>query len=952
MRRVFAFVLGSLLVAVSVVAYSRPVAAQKPQRVELPEGTVLSPGSRPVLSQDGSVGIVAPAVGDTIIAFAVRTGEVLGRLEGLGNATAVALDDNGTHRIALLTYSEAGDASAVAIVDVTDPSAMSATAFFRLAEGLKIAPGVRAEVARGQTLGIVAVSAPVPALVSFDLQTGEQVGALTLDGVPDGLTVLDRGDAAVVAISSSATNKVAVMSLSDAGVLMPLSTFVAPTDAPLSSVNNVVFDAAGKVGYVASLRGRALFSFSVETGDVVDRLDTEGSSAAVTVYHAADKELIAVTNVSRPGGAADDDVAPKADEPPLGIPGAVLASSDATGKLAERSRFFPDTGEEIVPTNNAEFSADGATVYVPARTGSLYVVDAATGRSVAREGLDNRIQSIAAAPLAEAVAVLSAGGSEGHIDIVPTARVEAPTPGDESAAETKPETRERERDKTDAVPPSITRLGPSVVQSGRRSDLPVSVVGSGFADGAVVVVGDTVFAAAVGPNGRRANFTLSASFLASPGLVPVAVRNPDGSVSNVVNLEVVVPFAPVITRVRPKQIFSTDDGVDVTVVGDHFRDGAVAKVTYTDRDGTTKTEDLKTYRLSFTTVVARMPRKFVLRAQKYALTVTDRDGVTVSEPADLAVVGPSIASVTPERVVAGEFGQSEALALKVVGENFHRDALVYVKRPTRNANDDAPFVQVPSGNVRWKSGERLVVTLAGADAAYAGNLIVRVVNPVRGEKRKNGDVAETTVTVAGPVVATTSPDVVVAGTEAFILKLTGTDFRRSAVVKISRDGGGQGQRRAVVVDDPNFKDRKQINVEVSSDDLLRLVARPGTLQVKVINGNGASGAPSPSVTVQVVAPGILAPPELIPSTVNPAAYRLKITGQYFRAGAVVQIYDASGNPVGKPIDARVKGADEIVVLIGRERVTELRTFKVVVINPGGPFNSDGIPSNPADVTVN
>ena len=97
-------------------------------------------------------------------------------------------------------------------------------------------------------------------------------------------------------------------------------------------------------------------------------------------------------------------------------------------------------------------------------------------------------------------------------------------------------------------------------------------------------------------------------------------------------------------------------------------------------------------------------------------------------------------------------------------------------------------------------------------------------------------------------------------------------------------------------------------------------------------------------------PGILAY-ELIPAANDPTKYRLTLMGTYFAEGAVVQLYDANGNPVGEPVEARVKSPEELVVLLGRGRVTELRTFKVVVINPGGPYNSDGVASNPVDVTV-
>jgi len=228
--------------------------------------------------------------------------------------------------------------------------------------------------------------------------------------------------------------------------------------------------------------------------------------------------------------------------------------------------------------------------------------------------------------------------------------------------------------------------------------------------------------------------------------------------------------------------------------------------------------------------------------------------------------------------------------------------------------------------------------------------VIRVINPVPGEKRKSGDAASLDFTVAGPVIESTAPEVIIAGSDAFVLKLTGTDFRRTATVKLQRDGAPEANKKVAVVDDPSFKGRKQINVQMNTPELLRLVAKPGTLNVRVVNSTIGKGDPSEAKAIQIVGPGILSY-ELIPAANDPTKYRLTLTGSFFAEGAVVQLYDASGNAVGQPIETRVKSPEELVVLISRGRVTELRSFRVVVVNPGGPYNADGVASNPVDVTV-
>lgn len=960
MRRSLVLVLAMALVAVTMLTTSRQAVAQKRQRVDLPEGTVLDPGTKPVVTLDGQIGFVAPAVGDTVVAFAMRTGEILGRVSDLGAASGIALSENGPRRLLVVTLPndpEGGTPSAVVVLDATDPREIAPVATFTLPATARLAPNARAEIARDQRVGVVPIVAPVSALLSFDPRNGQQVGALTLDGTPDRVSVVERTDDARLAVVCSDSSKVAVVSLSDNGVLLPVATFAPPEDAPVSSANNVAFDTAGRIGYVASLKGRALLSFSLDSGEMLDRIPTDGSSAAVAVYHAPDGDRLAVTNVSRPGAEAGEDVEPDADSP-LGLPGAIVVDADQAGHLVEHSRFYPETGEELAPQNNPDFSADGSLLFVPARTGSLYLVDVETGQTRLREGLENRVQSIVAAPLADAVAVVAAGGSEGHVEILPASvpAVDAPP------AETKPENTEQPKDHRDAKktesdrrdgPPSIEKLAPSTIQAGRRRALTVTAVGANFVDGATVTVAGETSTTVVGKNGRRASFSVPASLLQSAGTIPVQIRNPDGTSSNTIAFEVVTPYAPLISKIAPGRIDSGSGGVDLKIRGDHFRDGAVATVTYVDSAGVTQTEALKTYRLSFTSIVARLPQRLTNRAKVYNVSVTDRDGVTESETSPVVVVGPSVSGVTPDRYVAGDTRKASDLVLHVKGLNMHRDALVYVRRPVRGAGDEtAPYRLVASSSVRWKSAEKIIVKLSPSDVAYSGTLALRVINPVPGERRKNGDPADFAVAVAGPAIASASPDPILAGSDAFVLKLVGTDFRRGAIVKLIRnDGTGETTKRVVVDDDPNFKDRKRINVEMNTPELLRLVAHPGTLSVRILNPTTGKGDPSDLREIQIVGPSI-SQFALVPSENDPTKYRLNLTGQYFVEGSLVQILTGDGTPDGHPLEVRLKSPTELVVLIGRKRITDLRTFKVVVINPGGPYNHRGVFSDPIDVTVN
>ena len=375
------------------------------------------------------------------------------------------------------------------------------------------------------------------------------------------------------------------------------------------------------------------------------------------------------------------------------------------------------------------------------------------------------------------------------------------------------------------------------------------------------------------------------------------------------------------------------------------------KAAYTDTSGTVQIVELRTYRISFTQIIARLPQKLTVRARAISISVLDRDGATISQVLPVTVAGPSVSSITPDRVVAGDLKTDESLVVHVSGENLHRDAVVYVKRPVRGDSEPATFRQLPSSSVKWRNATKMVIRLASSDLTLTGALTIRVINPVPGERRRLGDVADTVFTVAGPNVASSTPESIVAGSEGFVLKLEGTDFRRGAVVKFTRtDGTGEVTKR-VTVEDAEFKDRKRINIRMDTPELLRLVARPGTLAVRVINPGAARGDAAPTLTIAVLAPTVTGF-ELLPRAEDPTEYSLRLTGTSFRDGATVQILNAAGEPVGHPHDARFKDSTELVVILSRARLNELRTFKVVVINPGGTYNGSGVLSNPLDVVVN
>jgi hypothetical protein len=911
--------LSVLFIAATIVA-SLPVGrgiaavAGTPVRVALPEGTVLDGRVRPVTSVDGTIGFVAPALGDTIVAFEVRTGAVLGSLTTRGGALGLSLDEGGSRRLLAVTHGaepESGLPATVTVVDATLPTSLAVVSVFSLPEKTMIAPMARAEFVRGQKYCVVPVLGSVDALVSFDVESGTQSGALVLEGRLDRIAVFDGGGAAHVAAVSSAANEVVVASVGEYGEMLPTSTFGLPEGTRLADFNNVAFDAAGRLAYVAAFEGGALFSFSVETGDVVDRVETGGSPARLAVYHLATGDRVAVVNVS--ASAADGAEKREASEGPA----AVFVEADEEGKLTLVARFSPKANDVFVPANNPDFSADGGVAFVPAHSGALY-------ETIGRADLDRGVESLASAPLAAAVVVASVDEHVGRLDVVPVAVGVRNPEGDDS---------------DDEATPGIDRLSPASALVGRQRDLEVTVVGSGFSAGAVVLAGAGEYTASVREKGKRAVFTLPASALAVAGPIGVKVRNPDATFSNEAVFTVANRFTPALVSVKPEEIASGSGSVKLQLEGDHFRKEATVTVAYTDDAGQPKTETIKSIRQSQTAIEAVLPRRLTLKAKDLSLTVDNGDGGGASGPATVKVYGPVAESLTPTNAVAG---QKKMLVVRVKGRNFHRDVRVYVKSPRRNDDEVSDFREVDRARITRRNSRKLVVRIPSSAYRYSGKLVLRIVNPVPGPAKGDETVSE--LAIEGPVVEAVKPEVLFARADPFVLHLGGKRFRPGANVVLKRESDtgapwvrvGRGYLRP--------KSDGQLNVLIDGGKLLPLFARPGTLAIRIVNPNGAKGDPSTKKVVEIVGPE-LDEYDLFPSDADPQLYKLVLTGTFFREGVVVRLRSADGEPLGDYREVERKSSTKLLLLLKRSRVQELRNFKVVAVNPGG------VASNALDVTL-
>src|ERR1051325_6490196 len=154
MKRAFPVLVAVVAVAIALQLI-RPALAQPKQRhLELPQGPALDARARAAFSLDSSIGFIAPAAGDTLVAFAVGTGEVIGELSGHGRASGIAVAESPGRRLLAITSPNDpanGLPATVTIVDATTPSDLRVASIFSLPESVRLSETARAEIDRKST---------------------------------------------------------------------------------------------------------------------------------------------------------------------------------------------------------------------------------------------------------------------------------------------------------------------------------------------------------------------------------------------------------------------------------------------------------------------------------------------------------------------------------------------------------------------------------------------------------------------------------------------------------------------------------------------------------------------------------------------------------------------------------------------------------------------------------
>jgi hypothetical protein len=252
---------------------------------------------------------------------------------------------------------------------------------------------------------------------------------------------------------------------------------------------------------------------------------------------------------------------------------------------------------------------------------------------------------------------------------------------------------------------------------------------------------------------------------------------------------------------------------------------------------------------------------------------------------------PSVSALTPTSATAG----GPAFTLTVAGSNFISSSTVEW-----------------NGNARpttFASSTSLQASITAADIATGGTASVAVSTPAPG----GGTSSPLTFTINNPVpaLASIAPNALVAGSPAFTLTVTGSNFVSKSAVQWN------GAPRTTL-----FVSTTSLQAAITAAD----IATPGTASVTVLNPAPGGGTSAPvTFIIQIPPPTITL---MTPSSAiaGGTAFTIAITGTNFKPNSVV---DWNGIPrtttfvSDTSLQAAITAAD--IVTIGAAKVT--------VVNP-------------------
>jgi hypothetical protein len=433
----------------------------------------------------------------------------------------------------------------------------------------------------------------------------------------------------------------------------------------------------------------------------------------------------------------------------------------------------------------------------------------------------------------------------------------------------------------------------------------LTVAARNVSEGSSVLVNNIEYAADLVQNGRALQTKLPKSLFNQIGSLSVRVKAANGAISDAAALRIVRPGIPLIETISPAEIPGPlASAFTIKVTGRNFRTSSAISI-----DGV----DLNTRLSRNNELEARVPAELanslgVLTVRVKDLAVSDLTSINEKQ---LALFGPRISSVktSASSIVAGD----RRLSLNITGTNFRPGAQVVVGGEV-----------LPAERVKRVSGSLITLTVPQELTQESGNLPVLVRNP-------EGGVSGTTILrVRAPEITGFKPGQLYAGTSRVAVDIRGKNFRPRARVYV---GDGAELNFAVERSHVRFQDSTRMIVTLT-DDLNRLLNKPGAIKFQVVNPNGSEGVRSEDRAINVVGPKI-ADVHVEPVKDDDSHVTLVIDGWNFRKGAVVEIFKRGidNAPVSQMTPSDLKSR-RIAVVVKAKKIERLGSFGVRVVNQG------------------
>lgn len=850
--------------------------------LSLPSTAVLDEHAQPLIASSGKAGFVASVTGGSLISFSLTSGKILSSIAVGENVGAISMIEAAGQRLIAVPAANdplRGGPATVTIVDATSAKRLEMRSLLVLPRDAQITSSTGAVLTNDGRFCLVASSLDVPTLYSFDVQTGALISHLALIGRPSEIALFDNTGAnggsgqRVVALASAEKNDLSLIKVDDHGGLSSGANF-SPSVARFDDANNPAFSSDGRTVYIAGSTGNRLFAVDSESGAIIDSISVT-SPERISVGEGADGiERIGAIRVRRTSGDKPGGVTIVANQagrlttrsefsPPDGVDfssannvafsgdasvafvgsssGMLFAFNTDTGELESFQKLgselrriaLSETARAVAAVRSASSGDEVIIVTFDAAPAdetdpSAPAIDSLSPDTVEQGRLKNLKLVVIGQNFTDGSSLV-VNGVEMGADLVKKGRAlqtRLPKSLFDQVQQISIQVRAANGSVSQSKVLNVVRPGAPVITKISPAEVPgpsdpftLRVKGSNFrVSSAIVVAGVALNTQQINPQTLQA--VVPASIAGMVAKDPVKVQVKDLAVPDLVSAsdKDLLIFGPRVRELRTSvdSVVAGAGKFTLKIVGDNFRDGAQVTI-----NGGVVGANKIVY-------AARKSIKLFVGDQLFQdagkLTIVVKNtGGGESDPMDLEVQGPEIASFAPGQLLAGV----PDVRVDIFGKNFRRHARVYVK-----STDQAR--EVPHLQIRFRDSTHMVVTLGGD----LNNLIVKpgtlqfeVVNRNGGDGVPSLDLP---LNVVGPNITDALIEPIKKDATHVRITIDGENFRRGATIEFVKDGATVLQERPVKL----------------RENLARLVLKTkridalGTFQVRVVNPGSTVPVPS------------------------------------------------------------------------------------------------------------